>query len=145
MSKIPKKIFFKNNKFFLRSAVEDDRKFIYNLITEFLTMNLSVTFLKMPSFDEFFKNKIERFIISDGTQSYGFVQILDNNEVGYFLDEQFRSKGLGTEAVELLMKFVPRKRYFATINDKNEPSKKLITKLGFKPKATIYEKIIDPD
>ena len=95
--------------------------------------------------NEFFKNKIERFIISDGTQSYGFVQILDNNEVGYFLDEQFRSKGLGTEAVELLMKFVPRKRYFATINDKNEPSKKLITKLGFKPKATIYEKIIDPD
>lgn len=145
MTKIPEKIFFKNNKFFLRSAIKDDYNFIYNLITEFLKMDLSVTFLKMPLFDEFFKNKIERFVITDGTQLYGFVQILDNNEVGYFLDEQFRSKGLGTEAVELLMKFVPRKRYFATINDKNEPSKKLVTKLGFKPKATIYEKIIDTE
>jgi len=145
MSKIPKKIFFENNKFFLRSALEEDHKFIYNLITEFLKMDLSVTFLKMPSFEEFFKNKIERFVITDGIQLYGFVQILENNEIGYFLDEKFRLRGLGSEAVELLMKFMPRKRYFATINDKNEPSKKLVTKLGFKPKATIYEKIIDSE
>ena len=108
-------------------------------------MDLSVTFLKMPSFEEFFKNKIERFVITDGIQLYGFVQILENNEIGYFLDEKFRLRGLGSEAVELLMKFMPRKRYFATINDKNEPSKKLVTKLGFKPKATIYEKIIDSE
>lgn len=145
MSKIPEKIFFKNNEYFLRSALKEDHTFIYNLITKFLKMDLSVTFLKMPSFEEFFKNKIKRFVITDGTQLFGFVQILDNNEIGYFLDEKFRSKCLGTEAVELLMKFIPRKRYFATINDKNEPSKKLVTKLGFKPKATIYEKIIDPE
>lgn len=145
MSKIPEKIFFENNKFFLRFALKKDHKFIYNLITEFLKMDLSVTFLKMPSFEEFFKNKIDRFVITDGTQLYGFVQILDNNEIGYFLDEKFRSRGLGSEAVELLMKLMPRKRYFATINNKNEPSKKLVTKLGFKPKAIIYEKIIDPE
>ena len=41
------------------------------------------------------------------------------------------------------MKLNPRKRFFATINNKNESSKKLIKTLGFKPKATIYEKIID--
>lgn len=145
MSEIPEKIFFKNNTFFLRSASRDDYDFIYNLITEFLKMDLSVTFLKMPPFEEFFKNKIERFVITNGTQLHGFVQILENNEIGYFLDEKFRSKGLGIEAVELLMKFMPRKRYFATINNKNESSKKLITKLGFKPKATIFEKIIDSE
>lgn len=145
MSNNEKKIFFKNNKIFLRPATTDDHFFIYNLIENFLKMDLSVTFLKMPSFDEFFKNNIERFMITDDSILYGFVQILENNEIGYFLDDAYRGKGLGTEAVQLLMKLNPRERYFATINDKNEASKKLITNLGFKPKATIYEKIIDPD
>jgi len=145
MSNTSEKMFFKNKNYFLRSAVTDDHHFIYELIKDFLKMDLSVTFLKMPSFDEFFKNNIERFVISDGKISYGFVQILENNEVGYFLDKIHRSKGLGTEAVEILMKIKPRDRYFATINDRNESSKKLVRKLGFIPKATIYEKIIHSD
>jgi RimJ/RimL family protein N-acetyltransferase len=145
MSNTSEKMFFKNKNYFLRSAVTDDHHFIYELIKDFLKMDLSVTFLKMPSFDEFFKNNIERFVISDGKISYGFVQILENNEVGYFLDKIYRSKGLGTEAVEILMKIKPRDRYFATINDRNESSKKLVRKLGFIPKATIYEKIIHSD
>lgn len=136
------KTYFKNNAYFLRDAVKDDFPFIYNLVKEFLTTDLSVTFLNMPSFEDFFKNKIKRYVISDGTNLLGFVQILDNNEVGYFLDKRFRKKGIATEAVQLLMQLNPRDRYFATIHDKNEPSKKLVMNLGFLPKATIYEKII---
>ena len=138
-----KKFFLKNKNYFLRDSSSDDQLFIYNLVSEFLKTDLSVTFLSMPSIEEFFKNKIQRYIISDGKESLGFVQILENNEVGYFLDKKFQNKGIGTECVELLMKINPRKRFFATINNKNESSKKLIKKLGFKPKATIYEKIID--
>ena len=138
-----KKFFLKNKNYFLRDSSSDDQLFIYNLVSEFLKTDLSVTFLSMPSIEEFFKNKIQRYIISDGKESLGFVQILENNEVGYFLDKKFQNKGIGTECVELLMKINPRKRFFATINDKNKFSKKLIKKLGFKPKATIYEKIID--
>ena len=137
------KFFLKNKNYFLRDSSSDDQLFIYNLVSEFLKTDLSVTFLSMPSIEEFFKNKIKRYIISDGKESLGFVQILENNEVGYFLDKKFQNKGIGTECVELLMKINPRKRFFATINDKNKFSKKLIKKLGFKPKATIYEKIID--
>lgn len=137
------KFFLKNKNYFLRDSSSDDQLFIYNLVSEFLKTDLSVTFLSMPSIEEFFKNKIQRYIISDGKESLGFVQILENNEVGYFLDKKFQNKGIGTECVELLMKINPRKRFFATINDKNKFSKKLIKKLGFKPKATIYEKIID--
>lgn len=138
-----KKFFLKNKNYFLRDSNPDDHLFIYNLVTEFLKTNLSVTFLSMPSLEEFFKNKIKRYIISDGKELLGFVQILENNEVGYFIDKKFQNKGIGIECVELLMKLNPRKRFFATINDKNEFSKKLIQNLGFKPKATIYEKIID--
>ena len=69
----------------------------------------------------------------------GFVQILEDNEVGYFLDKKFQNKGIGTEAVKLLMKLNPRERYFATIHNQNEYSIKLIKKLGFLPKGTIFE------
>jgi GNAT superfamily N-acetyltransferase len=137
------KFFLKNKTTFLRDSNDDDHVFIYNLVNEFLKTDLSVTFLSMPSIDEFFKNEIKRYIISNGNESLGFVQILENNEVGYFLDKKFQNQGIGTECVELLMQLNPRKRFFATINDKNESSKRLIKKLGFKPKATIYEKIID--
>jgi RimJ/RimL family protein N-acetyltransferase len=140
---VTEKFFLKNKNYFLRDSSSDDQLFIYNLVSEFLKTDLSVTFLSMPSIEEFFKNKIQRYIISDGKESLGFVQILENNEVGYFLDKKFQNKGIGTECVELLMKINPRKRFFATINNKNESSKKLIKKLGFKPKAIIYEKIID--
>jgi RimJ/RimL family protein N-acetyltransferase len=137
------KFFLKNKTTFLRDSNDDDHVFIYNLVNEFLKTDLSVTFLSLPSIDEFFKNEIKRYIISNGNESLGFVQILENNEVGYFLDKKFQNQGIGTECVELLMQLNPRKRFFATINDKNESSKRLIKKLGFKPKATIYEKIID--
>ena len=137
------KFFLKNKNYFLRESNSDDQLFIYNLVSEFLKTDLSVTFLSMPSIEEFFKIKIKRYMISDGKESLGFVQILENNEVGYFLDKKFQNKGIGTECVELLMNINPRKQFFATINDKNEFSKKLIKKLGFKPKATIYEKITD--
>jgi RimJ/RimL family protein N-acetyltransferase len=137
------KYFLKNKTYFLRESVIEDNLFIYNLIKEFLKSDLSVTFLSMPTIDEFFKNKIKRYVISDENESLGFVQILENNEIGYFLDKKIQNKGIGTESVKLLMKLNPRERFFATINDKNESSKKLIKNLGFKPKATIYEKIID--
>jgi len=137
------KFFLKNKSYFLRDSNSEDNEFIYNLVGEFLKTDLSVTFLSLPPLNEFFKNKIKRYIISNGEESLGFVQIVENNEIGYFLDKKFQNKGIGTECVELLMKLNPRKRFFATINDKNEFSKKLIKNLGFKPKATIYEKIID--
>lgn len=137
------KFFLKNKNNFLRDSSNEDNLFIYNLVKKFLKSDLSVTFLSLPPIDEFFKIKIKRYIISNGKESLGFVQILENNEVGYFLEKKFQNKGIGTECVELLMKLNPRKRFFATINNKNESSKKLIKTLGFKPKATIYEKIID--
>jgi len=139
----PKKFFFKNQNYYLRDATYDDQPFIYDLVVDFLKTDLSVTFLTMPSIEDFFKNKIKRYIIANEDNSLGFVQILENNEVGYFLDKKFRKKGIGMEAVKLLMELNPRKRFFATVHDKNEPSRKLIQNLGFKPKATIFEKIID--
>ncbi|KAF6243997.1 hypothetical protein C6988_00890 [Nitrosopumilus sp. b1] len=144
MNESTEKFFFKNKNYFLRKTSTNDHPFIYNLVKEFLETDLSVTVLTLISFEEFFKKKINRYTISnDQNDLIGFVQILENNEIGYFLDKKFRNKGIGTEAVSLLMKLNPKERYFATVNNKNKPSKKLIERLGFYPKATIYEKIVN--
>ncbi len=139
---IHEKYYFKNKSFFLRKTVTDDHFFIYHLLEEFLKTDLSVTVMTLLPFNKFFKNNIKRYTISNDQEVLvGFVQILENNEVGYFIDTKFRNQRIGIEAVSLLMELNPREKYFATINDKNEPSKKLIKSLGFSPKATIYEKI----
>ena len=49
------KFFLKNKNYFLRESNSDDQLFIYNLVSEFLKTDLSVTFLSMPSIEEFFK------------------------------------------------------------------------------------------
>ncbi len=135
------RIFFKDKTIFLRQAAPDDYSFIYKLVEDFLKTDLSVTVLKMPNFEDFFKTETKRYVITNGLDLMGFVQILPNNEVGYFMDKKYQNCGLGTEAVSILMQINPRERYFATINNKNGSSLKLIKKLGFKPKATIFEKI----
>ena len=98
----------------------------------------------MPSFGKFCKVKTTKYIIKKDDIKIGFVHILGNNEIGYYIIPQFQGFGIGTSAVTQLMKSQPRDRYFATVNDKNIASVKLIKSLGFKPKATIYEKIIKP-
>lgn len=127
---------------YLREETENDHAFVYKLIEDFLKTDLSVTFLQMPSFEEFFKLDFKRYVIANGKEIFGFVQIMKNNEIGYFLDPKYEGMGIAIEAVKKLMELNPRERYFATIHNKNEKSIKLVTKLGFYPKGTIYEKIV---
>ena len=141
MSDIDKKSEFNLELINLREPIKEDQQWIYNLVNDFLKTDLSVMFLKMPSLEEFFQIDIKRYMITDGDNTLGFVQILKNNEIGYFLDPKYGGKGIATKAVELLMEKHPADKYFATIHDKNIPSINLVKRLGFNPKATIYEKI----
>lgn len=140
------KIEFDRKKFDLTLVKKGDHRFIYNLIKNFLKTSLSVTFLKMPSYNEFekkyFCNDFKRYVITNElNKKVGFVVITKDDEIGYFLDSKFQGLGIGVKAVKKLMDLNPRERYFATIHIKNKSSIKLIKKLGFIPKATIYEKI----
>ena len=125
-------------------AKQEDIRFAYDVVKSWLCTysDHSVTILKMPSFAKYSKAKTTKYIIKKGNTSIGFVHILANNEIGYFMIPQFQGMGIGTWAVRQLMKKQPRERYFATVNNKNTASIKLITSLGFKPKATIYERIV---
>lgn len=132
----------------LEDCKESDHYFIYQLIKEFFKKNLNVTYLKMESFDEFTKRlsmpNDKNYIIKDQTnEKLGFVHIMANNEIGYFIVPKFQNKGIGIEAVRLLLDLNPREIYFATIHNDNISSIKLVEKLGFQPKGTIYEKRSD--
>lgn len=127
----------------LVKATKRDTRFVYEVVKDWLSRHVdhSVTVLKMPSFSKFSESKPTRYIIKKGKTSIGFVHILANNEVGYYMIPEFQGMGIGTWAVSEMMRMQPRDRYFATVNNKNIGSVKLITSLGFRPKATIYEKI----
>ena len=126
----------------LVKATKKDQHFIYQIVKNWLEQtDHSVTVLKIPSFAKFFKTKSIRYIIKKKSVKIGFVHILDNNEIGYYLIPEFQGLGIGTWAVKQLMKIQSRERYYATINKKNIGSVRLITKLGFRPKGIIYEKI----
>lgn len=135
-----KKILIKNLK--LVKATKKDYRFIYEVVKSWLEhTDHSVTVLRIPKFSRFFKSKSNRYIIKSDGRKIGFVHILENNEIGYYLIPEFQRMGIGTWAVRELIKNNPRDRYFATINRKNKGSIKLVTKLGFRPKGIIFEKI----
>ena len=125
----------------LIKATKKDQRFIYQIVKNWLEQtDHSVTVLKIPSFSKFFKTKPIRYIIKKKSVKIGFVHILDNNEIGYYLIPEFQGIGIGTWAVAQLMKRESRDRYYATINNKNIGSIRLVKKLGFRPKAIIYER-----
>ena len=128
----------------LREITLDDHDFIYKLIEENLRPDLTVTVHKLKSFDEFFKtyleNDLKTYIILVNKERAGFVHITKNGEIGYYLKSNYQKKGIAINAVKNMIKLHPMKRYFATINIKNERSSNLVKKLGFQPKGIIYEK-----
>jgi len=126
-------------------ATKKDSQFVYEVVKNWLDryVDHSVTVLKMPSFTKFSKSKSIKYIIKKGHINIGFVHILANNEIGYYIIPEFQGRGIGTWAVSEMIRMHPRDRYYATVNNKNIGSVKLITSLGFRPKATVYEKIIN--
>ena len=130
--------------FELREITTDDHDFIYKLINENLKPDLTVTVFKLKPFDEFFKtyleNDLKTYIIFVNKERAGFVHITKSGEIGYYLKNSYQKKGIAINAVRNMLKLHPMKRYFATINIKNERSSNLVKKLGFQPKGVIYEK-----
>ena len=68
----------------------------------------------------------------------GFCFIADNNEIGFYIKKQYQHNGLATKAASELIAKEVRPYYFATIKDSNSASQKVIEKLGFKPKGTLW-------
>jgi|SaaInlStandDraft_2_1057019.scaffolds.fasta_scaffold53343_3 RimJ/RimL family protein N-acetyltransferase len=130
----------------LNPCTPDDYKFVYSLVENMFKTNLNVTYLKLENFDEFVsrafsEDDIHYIILNEKEEKMGHIHIMSNNEIGYAIIKKFQNKGIGTEAVQKIIKLHPRERYFLTIHNQNKASIRIAEKNGFNAKGTIFEKI----
>ena len=71
---------------------------------------------------------------SDGRELIGNIYLTEINEIGIFIKAHMRGKGVGTWAVNELMKIHGPARYHANIHPNNEASIKFFLSLGFPAK-----------
>jgi len=131
----------------LQITTPNDYSFIYELIEKFLETNLSVAFLKLPKYDEFVKTYFlhdsERYtILNKSDELIGTVNISTDGFIGCFVIPSYEGQGIASEATTLVMKNTKQKRLFATVHNDNKRSISFVTRLGFKPKATTFEKLL---
>jgi len=142
-------------EFKLRLVEEKDILLLYDMLKEMLaTPSASVHEKPLPPFENS-ENFVKKYlfdnvnhdiykwymIIDETGKIFGSVKISKSNYVSYQIRKIYQNQGIGSMAVKKLMELNPRPRYFAGINEKNENSIRLIKKLGFKPKAIVFEKV----
>lgn len=83
------------------------------------------------------------YIIKSNEEFVGSLYLTHRNEIGIFVRSGYRRKGIGTKAIDLLMKQNPRRFYYGNVNPDNEILVKFFHKIfspkGFKLVELCYE------
>jgi RimJ/RimL family protein N-acetyltransferase len=127
----------------LKEIDEKDVQFLYNLLEE----RKPVTYIshkKMPTYEEhvnFVKSSpySKWYIIEVDGERAGSIYLTKQNEIGIFLNEGLQEKGIGSNALNVLIGKNPDLRYLANINPENKKSIKFFKKLGFTLIQYTYE------
>jgi RimJ/RimL family protein N-acetyltransferase len=124
------------SKIKLRNIEKLDHDFLYNLLKE-RDSKMNISHEKMPTFSEHVKFVTSKpytnwYIIEQSKESIGSIYLSKNDEVGIFLKNKCQNKGIGKQALNLLIEKNPRKKYFANINPNNSISATFFNKNGFK-------------
>ena len=145
----------KTNNCKIRLIEEKDIPILYEHLREFVeTPNASTSGNLLPPYDQSKKFVMKYLIYNENHEYDKWYIVLDENEnivgniflskknmIAYHILKKYQRKGFAEASVKLMMKENPRKRFFAIVNMKNEPSLDFTTKLGFKKKSFIFEKI----
>jgi len=127
----------------LKEVDEKDVQFLYNLLDE----RKPVTYIshkKMPTYEEhvnFVKSSpySKWYIIEVDGERAGSIYLTKQNEIGIFLNEGLQEKGIGSNALNVLIGKNPDLRYLANINPENKKSIEFFKKLGFTLIQYTYE------
>ena len=79
------------------------------------------------------------YVILYRKQKVGTIYLAKNNDVGVFLKKNIQKKGIGTIALNILIKKNPKKKYYAKINPQNKKSIKFFQKNNFNPIQQVLE------
>ena len=127
----------------MKEVDEKDVQFLYNLLEE----RKPVTYIshkKMPTYEEhvnFVKSSpySKWYIIEVDEERAGSIYLTKQNEIGIFLNDGLQEKGIGSNALNVLIGKNPDLRYLANINPENKKSIKFFKKLGFTLIQYTYE------
>ena len=144
----------------LRLAEETDAEFVFSVTQDKEYKKFVMPRLRAKDLEDQ-KKKIRSYLAQSKKQQRFYYLILSNNEkagiiylyninkddkrcsVGYGISKEFRGKGIGAKAVKLALDFAKKELQFhaceATVDPKNQPSKKVLEKNGFKSIGTIKE------
>ena len=127
----------------LRLVTEKDLRFLYELLKE-REPSTNISHRKMPTYNEHVNFVLTEpyskwYIIYYGKNKAGSIYLSKQNEVGIFIKKAFFMKGIGTEALRLLMKLNPSERFLANVNPKNKKSIEFFKKNRFKILQHTYE------
>lgn len=127
----------------LRLVTEKDLRFLYELLKK-REPSTNISHRKMPTYNEHVNFVLTKpyskwYIIYYGKNKAGSIYLSKQNEVGIFIKKAFFMKGIGTEALRLLMKLNPSERFLANVNPKNKKSIEFFKKNRFKILQHTYE------
>jgi len=127
----------------IRSVKKSDSNFLYELLKQ-RDPKANISHKKMPSFkqhENFIRSKpySKWYIIQNSKNDVGSIYLSKNNEIGIFLIKKNQNKGIGVNALKLLIEKNPKVRYLANVNPKNKKSIDFFKKNGFKLIQHTYE------
>ncbi len=127
----------------IKLVSKPDGEFLYELLSE-RQKSVNISHKKMPTFKQHIKFITSKpyskwYIIKNHNQNIGSIYLSKQDEIGIFIKKEFQNKGLGMEAMKLLIEKNPRRRYLANVNPKNLKSAKFFKKFDFKLIQHTYE------
>jgi len=108
-----------------------DAPFLYDMLKQ-RTPEMSISF-KMPTWEEHLEFIASKpysnwYIINDNE---GTIYLTNKDEIGIFINNGHKRKGLATEAINKLMKMFPYLSFYANINPDNKRSESFFKSIGF--------------
>lgn len=127
----------------LKSVTSDDCPFLYKLLRE-RDRRANISHKKMPTYTEHVRFVTSKpyskwYIIKFNDENAGSIYLTKNNEIGIFIKKDVQGRGIGNDAMKLLINSNPRKRYLANVSPKNLKSSNFFEKNGFKLIQHTYE------
>ena len=128
---------------YLQLVSKKDHQFLYDLLKE-RKPTTNISHRKMPTYNDHVKFVLSKpyskwYVIYYEKKKSGSIYLSKENEIGIFIKKSFSMKGIASEAIKLMMKFNPRKRFLANINPKNKKSIEFFKKNKFKLLQHTYE------
>ena len=108
----------------LKEVDNSDHEFLFELLKN-RESDVNISHKMMPNFDEHVKFVVSEpysawYIIIVNDKKLGSIYLSKQNEIGIFLINEMKGKGLGKIVLELLMNRHPRPRYLANVSPNNK-------------------------